>query len=171
LSWLPLREVELQPLVPGVELVCVMLGALIPCLLGFGIVRTFTQRLRLAVVMLGLGVGVSGLSAALSYGPGHAWGWLSDAVQAGLAAGAVFAMLLAVLPRRVCLALLLVALVLHVSLLNQAPASPYFAQTLQTWEQGRFIRFHGLVQWIGWLWPYAALLLLLVHISRRDDEN
>jgi VanZ family protein len=170
LSWLPLREVELQPLVPGAELVCVMLGALIPCLLGYVVVRTITQRLRLALVMLALGIGVSGLSAALSYGPGHAWGWLSDAVQAGLAAACVLAVVLALLPRRVCMALLLIGLVLHISLLNQAPASAYFAQTLQTWEQGRFIRFHGLVQWLGWLWPYATLLLLLVRISARDDE-
>ena len=66
--------------------------------------------------------------------------------------------------------LLLIGLALQISLLNQAPASPYFAQTLQTWEQGRFIRFHGLVQWLGWLWPYATLLLLLVRISSRDDE-
>jgi hypothetical protein len=48
---------------------------------------------------------------------------------------------------------LLVALVVHLSVLNQAPASAYFADTLQAWEQGRFIRFHGLAQWLGWLWP------------------
>ena len=27
------------------------------------------------------------------------------------------------------------------------------------WEQGRFIRFHGAAQWVGWLWPYAAIAL------------
>ena len=170
LSWLPLREVEMQPLVPGAELLCVMLGALSPCLLGYIVVRSLTQRLRLALLMLGRGIGVSGLSAALSYGPGQAWGWLSDAVRAGLAAAGGLAIVLALLPRRVCMGLLLIGLALQISLLNQAPASPYFAQTLQTWEQGRFIRFHGLVQWLGWLWPYATLLLLLVRISSRDDE-
>jgi hypothetical protein len=45
------------------------------------------------------------------------------------------------LPRRASAAVLLLALAVHLSLLNQAPASAYFAQTLQTWEQGRFIRF------------------------------
>jgi len=35
LEWLPVRDVELQPLVPGTELLCVALGALIPCLLGY----------------------------------------------------------------------------------------------------------------------------------------
>jgi hypothetical protein len=70
--------------------------------------------------------------------------------------------------RRGSAALVLLALVLHLSLLNQAPASAYFAHTLQTWEQGRFIRFNGLAQWLGWLWPYAALGYVLVRVSRSD---
>jgi hypothetical protein len=72
------------------------------------------------------------------------------------------------LPSRGCGALLLLALAVHLSLLNQAPTGAYFAQTLQTWEQGRFIRFHGLVQWLGWLWPYAALMYVLVRVSRHE---
>ena len=52
--------------------------------------------------------------------------------------------------------------------MNQAPASPYFAESLQAWEQGRFIRFHGLAQWVGWLWPYAALVYVLLRVSRRE---
>lgn len=171
LAWMPLREVELQPLVPGVELVCVVLGALIPCLLGFCVIRSWPRRVVFLLAIIAVGIGSSALSAALSYGPGHAWGWLNQPVQAGLLAAAVLALVLTVLPQRVCMALLLVALVLQISLLNQAPASPYFAQTLQTWEQGRFIRFHGLAQWVGWFWPYAVLLVMLVRISRRSNEN
>ncbi|HRL99120.1 MAG TPA: VanZ family protein, partial [Acidovorax sp.] len=66
---------------------------------------------------------------------------------------------------------LLLALAWHLALLNQAPTSAYFAQTLQIWEQGRFIRFYGLGQWLGWLWPYAALLYVLVRASRREVKN
>jgi hypothetical protein len=73
-------------------------------------------------------------------------------------AALALAALLTALPRRACAAVLLLALVWHLGLLNQAPASAYFAQTLQTWEQGRFVRFLGLGQWLGWLWPYAALV-------------
>ena len=64
--------------------------------------------------------------------------------------------------------MLLVALVWHLALLNQAPTNVYFAQTLMQWEQGRFIRFYGLGQWLGWLWPYVALLYVLVRVSRKD---
>ncbi len=59
----------------------------------------------------------------------------------------------------------------YLSLLNQAPADPYFSQTLQTWEQGRFIRFHGLAQWLGWLWPYATLVYLLSKIWRQEGKT
>lgn len=165
IDWLPLRDIELQPLVPGIELVCVALGALIPCLLGYGVIRTARQRALFSLVMLAVGVGVSALSAGLSYGPEHAWAWLDAPVRAGLGLAAVLALLLLPLSRRRAAAFALLALAAHLSLLNQAPASAYFAQTLQTWEQGRFIRFHGVVQWLGWLWPYAALLYLLARLS------
>ena len=169
IDWLPLRDIELQPLVPGIELVCVALGALIPCLLGYGVIRTTRQRALFSLVMLAVGVGASALSAVLSYGPEHAWAWLDAPVRAGVGLSAVVALLLLPLPRRAAAAFALLALAAHLSLLNQAPASAYFAQTLQTWEQGRFVRFHGVMQWLGWLWPYAALLYLLARLSESTE--
>jgi hypothetical protein len=71
----------------------------------------------------------------------------------------VAGLLLLALPRRLCPVVMLLCLAVSLSLLNRAPASPYFAQSLEVWEQGRFIRFHGLSQWLGWLWPFAALIL------------
>jgi len=168
LEWMPVRDVELQPLVPLAELVCVALGALIPCLLGYSIIRTLWQRVAFTAAMLATGVAASALSAALSYGPEHAWAWLDVPVQAGVALATVLAVMLLAVPRRGAAAVALLALAIQLGLLNQAPADPYFAQTLQTWEQGRFIRFHGLVQWLGWLWPYAAMLYVLVRLSSPE---
>lgn len=170
LEWLPVRDVELQPLVPGTELLCVALGALIPCLLGYSVMRAVGRRALFTAAVLGVGIGATALSAALSWGPAHAWAWLSLPVRLGLTVGLLLALLLVALPRRGCLALLMLALVVHLSLLNQAPASAYFAHTLQAWEQGRFIRFNGLAQWLGWLWPYGALVYVLVGISRGGPQ-
>jgi hypothetical protein len=86
----------------------------------------------------------------------------------GLVGGLALVMLVAWLPRRGCVALLLPVLVLHLSLLNQAPANAYYSLTLQAWEQGRFIRFNGLAQWIGWWWPYAVLVYGLLRLSWND---
>lgn len=167
LEWLPVRDIELQPLVPGAEVICVALGALIPCLLGYSVVRTLAQRTVFLALTLLAAIASTALSAALSYGPDHAWAWLDLPVQVGLGLGGVLALLLLPVPRRGSAALLLLALSVHLSLLNQAPMGPYFAETLQIWEQGRFIRFNGLAQWLGWLWPYAVLLYLLVRLSSR----
>ncbi|HVZ43879.1 MAG TPA: VanZ family protein [Ramlibacter sp.] len=168
LEWLPVREVELQPLVPAAEMLCVALGLLVPCLVGYSIIRSVGRRAVFAAMVLVLGIGTTALSAALSWGPMHAWAWLSEPVSYGIAVGFVMALLLVVLPRRGCAAMVMLALGVQLSVINQAPASAYFAHTLQTWEQGRFIRFNGLVQWLGWLWPYAALVYTLLFVSRRE---
>jgi VanZ family protein len=171
LDWLPVRDVELQPLVPGAELLCVLLGALIPCLLGYCVLRQVRQRLLFAPLILLLGLAAAAVSAGLSYGPYHALEWLTLPVRVGLWAGLAVSLALVWVPRRACAALLLLALAVHLGVLNQAPASVYFAQTLQTWEQGKFIRFNGLVQWLGWLWPYAAMAVVVGRIAQPTAEN
>ena len=171
LEWLPVRDIELQPLVPGMELVCVALGLLIPCLLGFFVIQSLARRVLFASAVLGVGTLVAGLSAALSYGPEHAWAWFGLPVRLGMVGAASLACAALGLRRRTILALLLLVLGTYLSVLNQSPASPYFAQTLSAWEQGRFIRFHGLAQWLGWLWPYAALVYLLIQVGSSAPKK
>ena len=88
-------------------------------LLTLGLLGVATARPDLIVdhgskALLALGVTASTLSAALSYGPPHAWAWLSLPVQVGLVAALLVAALLLPVPRRTCAALAL--LVLAVSL-------------------------------------------------------
>jgi hypothetical protein len=161
LGWLPMREMELQPLLPVAEVLCVALGLLIPCLLAYCIVRQASRRVVFAAGILLVGVAMTTLSGALTWGPQHAWGWVKMPVQAGLAIGLMAAFLLSPVAHRTGAALALVAMAAYLALLNQSPADPYLMQTLQTWEQGRFIRFNGLAQWLGWLWPYAAVVYLV----------
>lgn len=169
--WLPDLGISAQPLSPAAEMVCVLLGLLIPCLLGFCVIRSRLRRIVFAWAALATGIAVTALSAALSWGPVHAWVWLDLPTQSGLALAMVLAMALSLVPWRACAALALLALGIYLSLLNQAPATPYFSEILQTWEQGRFIRFNGLAQWLGWLWPYATMAYVLSLIWRRDTKN
>jgi hypothetical protein len=129
------------------------------------VVRRRPQRWVVAGACLTVGLLASALSAALTYGPVHAWGWISPEVFMGLVWALVGAAVLALCPPRLCWVLALAALVLQLSLLNSASADVYFSLTLQTWEQGRFIRFHGLIQWLGWLWPYVLLAYLVRRLS------
>ena len=166
LDLLPLREVELQPLLPINEMLCVAFGLLLPCLLAYSVLRQTRQRLAMAAGLLVLGLLGSALSAALTYGPTHTWQWLGSEVLIGVAAAAVAALVLCLVPARLCLVLMLILLVWQLALLNNASADVYFAQTVQAWEQGRFIRFHGVIQWLGWLWPYGLLAYLVNRLSQ-----
>jgi hypothetical protein len=103
----------------------------------------------------------------------HAWGWVGPEVFKGVLLALLLALVLSWASSRLSWVLALAALVLQLSLLNTTSADAYFPLTLQTWEQGRFIRFHGLIQWLGWLWPYALLVYLvrqlsMAHPGRRD---
>ncbi len=161
IEWLPVRDLELQPMLPAVAWLCVCLGVLIPSLLGYCIIRSSARRALFLVALLVLGVAVTALSNALSFGPAYAWVWLNLPVQVALATAALAAGVLLGAPRRACAALALLALGVDLSLINQSPVGPYFEQTLFSWEQGQFIRFHGLAQWLGWLWPFATLVYVL----------
>ena len=171
LDWLPLREAALDPLSPSGELLCVTLGLLAPCLLGYCVIRHVGRRALFALGVVAVGVTLTALSAALSWGPVHAWEWMGLPTRVGVWGALALAVMLLALPRRACAAVLLVALVWHLALLNQAPTSAYFAQTLQIWEQGRFIRFYGLGQWLGWLWPYATLIYVVFRVSRKEGSS
>jgi hypothetical protein len=111
------------------------------------------------------------LSTVLNFGPSHALGWLAPSTLPGLGLGVLLALLGAALPRRMVAGAGLVALTGLVVGVAQAPSDPYFAQSLQAWEQGRFVRFHGLAQWVGWIWPYAAMAWLFSRLGHRNETG
>jgi len=161
----------LMPLSNLGELICVALGFLIPCLLAYAVTLGWHRRLMLWLGACVTATAASSLSATMSFSPSHAWGWLSFSAQVGMSIGAITALLGLLLPRRWCWGFLIAASVWQLSLINGAPETPYYAQTLQSWEQGRFIRFHGLAQWLGWIWPYAVLLVALFGVGQREGST
>ena len=144
---------------PLMVVVCVALGVLVPALLGQSVLRKPEQRHAWVFGVVVAAVLFNALSAALTYGPAHAWSWLDASVFAGLAWGCLLALLALRLSLAWTLGGMLLAQLLLMLWVNQLTASVYLSQTVQTWEQGRFIRFHGLTQWLNWSWPWALLLL------------
>lgn len=159
------------PLSAGSELACVAIGVMLPILTGYCVIPVLHRRVLFCFFTVLLAVVVSTLSSALSWGPAHAWAWLDGVAQLGLLIGGLAALVLSVASWRTGCAIALPALGVYLSLLNQAPESPYFAQTLQAWEQGKFIRFNGLAQWCGWLWPYAAGMYFVLRLGQREHKN
>jgi len=166
--WLEAGPSPVARLSPATELVAVALGLLGPCLMTYSMARPGLRRVWLAVGATALGFGVTTLSTALNFGPQHALAWCTASSLGGLALGFVTALLLMASGRRIAAGIALVVVTAGVGLVAQAPADPYFAASLHGWEQGRFIRFHGLAQWIGWCWPYAATLWLLRQSAGRE---
>ena len=166
--WLEAGPPPSARLSPAVELLAVALGLLGPSLMTYSMAWPGLRRLWLALGAAALGFGVTTLSTALNFGPQHALAWCTAASLGGLGLGLALAVLLLGCGRRTAAAIGLVVVTAGVGLVAQAPADPYFAASLHGWEQGRFIRFHGLAQWIGWCWPYVATLWLLRQSAGRE---
>ncbi len=164
---LPAAEVGIGP---AGELALVVVGLLAPCLVAFTIATPGWRRVLLALGAIALGCLATTLSIALNFGPDHAHAWFTERVLQGLAIGTGVAALMSLVPRRVAAGFGLIALTALVMLVARSPADPYYAQSLHAWEQGRFIRFHGAAQWVGWAWPYAAISYLLVRIAFREPD-
>lgn len=156
------------PLAPGLESLVTALGLLSPCLLLLSVARPGERRLALVLGTGLLGVLSTGLSTALNFGPQHLWAWLTPSSGAGLLLGLVLAVAMCLFSRRVSAAWGVLVTTALIALVSAAPTDPYLAQSLADWEQSRYIHFYGLAQWLGWLWPFAVLALLLTQLSRRD---
>ena len=154
------------PLRPLIAMLIVALGLLAPCLVAYAVMSPGWRRVAMAAGALALGVAGMTLSTLLNFGPVHALAWVGPGTLTALAVGLAAALALAPLPRRVVTGVALVVLTGLVVGVAQAPDDPYFAQSLKAWEQGRFVRFHGLAQWVGWLWPYLAMVWLLTRLGR-----
>lgn len=154
-----------EPLTRGRESLVIGLGLLAPCLVAAVVTRRGWRRWVLAPVALSLAMAIMTLSTALNFGPDHAVTWLTPATLHTLLVACALGLVLALAGPRVSAAIGLVAVTAMVVIVNEAPADPYYAASLQGWEQGRFIRFHGLAQWIGLLWPYAAMGWLISRLA------
>ncbi len=168
-GWVDVDQ-ALATLSPREEFASIALGLLGPCLVAFSVSRRGWRRWVLVLGAAALGSAATTLSTALNFAPQHFAAWASARALAALGTAMVVAASLVWLPRRAAAGLGLVALTALVTLVARAPADPFFAQSLQAWEQGRFIRFYGLARWVGWLWPYAAMLYLLARIGSRDAD-
>jgi VanZ family protein len=160
-----------RPPSPLAEFMATALGLLAPVVVAFVVAPRLVPRLALALGALLLAVAAMTLSTALNFGPQHALAWLGPHTTSALAVGLVMALVCLPMPPRLVAGVGLVAITALATLAAQAGADPYLLQSLAGWEQGRFVRFHGLAQWLGWLWPYLALVWLLTRLTARPARE
>jgi VanZ family protein len=147
-----------------------VLGALaltaLACVARCGMRETAPRVLMMAGVLV-FAVATKTLAGALQYGPQDALGWFTDGAQGALLIASVAAALVALMPRVAAVATGAALLTLQLALANAMIENPYFAATFTRWQQGRFINFFGLTQWASALWPFVALLVLLLIGNKR----
>jgi hypothetical protein len=156
-AWQPLRDATV-----------VALGLLAPMTVACALARPPALRLILLVGAVLLAVLGTTVSTAMNYGPEHVLAWISLPALVGMLLGAMLGGLLLGRSRTTAALVGLVVLVALVVLVHQVPPDPYYGLTLQAWEQGRFVRFHGLSRWFGLLWPYAAFGWLVSRLAGRS---
>ncbi len=161
-QWL---ELDTQVLPDRAESAIISMGLLVPLLLSYAVTPKLLHRVLSLALMVIAALGVTTLSNGLSFGPEHASVWLHEQTLWGLWIGAGVGVLLLPSAPRLCWVLAFLLMVPQLLMLGIMAPDPYFTQTLSIWERGQFIRFYGATQWLGRLWPYAALILIISNIT------
>jgi VanZ family protein len=168
-QWL---ELDTQVLSDRAESAIISLGLVVPLLMSYAVTPKLLHRVLSLALMVIAALGVTTLSNGLSFGPEHATVWLHEQTLWGLWVGAGVGVLLLPSAPRLCWALAFLLLVPQLLMLGIMAPDPYFTQTLSIWERGQFIRFYGATQWLGRLWPYAALALIISNVTwPRNAQN
>jgi VanZ family protein len=161
-KWL---ELGTQVLPYRVESAIILMGLLVPLLISYAVTPKLLHRAITLALMVIAALGVTTLSNGLSFGPAHATVWLHEKTFWGLWVGAGVGVLLLPSAPRLCWVMAFLLLVPQLFILGIMASDPYFTQKLSIWERGQFIRFYGATQWLGLLWPYAALALIISNIT------
>jgi VanZ family protein len=124
------------------------------------LLRKSAPKTLLLIMMMSIGLLMKSLACALFFTPENAFVWLTPGAQGGCLIGLIMLSGL-VYARPVAQRRLAgLTLLLSVVLINLIPVNPYFAATLQTWVQGKFLNFNGAAQILSLFWPFLALWFL-----------
>jgi len=138
------------------------------------LIRLLTASKRMACfsvpALIGLGLIVRSLSAAILIAPDQAFSWWTPAVQNGLLAAGLILLPALFLPAGLRLMLAALALMCGAVLVNITPPNPYSAVALASWRQGHFLNFNGLTRLVSILWPFLALPFLMFTPSRLPES-
>jgi len=121
----------------------------------------------LAATLLGAGLLVRTLAAAILIGPEHAFSWWTPGTQNGLLIGGAALIPALLLPYRLCPVLAALTLMAGTIVVNIAPVDPYSVAALAVWRQGHFLNFNGLTRLVSLLWPFLVLPYLM-FATRRE---
>lgn len=97
--------------------------------------------------------------------------WVTPGALYGVAGAVALLMIAVSLPRAVQLPLVGLALLAATAIVNLAPANPYNTATFSLWRQGQYLNFNGLTRLVSIVWPFAAMLYLVLLAADRGHAK
>jgi len=137
---------------------CSCTGALLICL---SLMNRHAPKTILSVLLLGAALTIKALASALLFKPEYAFAWLTPGARGGLLISFIMLYGFSFAPSHVQRRLALLMLSISLIVINLVSDNPYFAATMQTWVQGKFLNFNGAAQFLSLLWPFLAIWALL----------
>lgn len=138
---------------------------LLPCMLYYSIVEEVWKRFFGLIFFITLGVMMLSISLGFTLGSEPSLDWMGQDAKLAFIIVFTVGLLFLAAPTKAVFIILLLLSIGYLFTINLLPLSTYFNLNLSSWEQGRFARFNGLTQWLGWTWPFVLVLYLLTRIK------
>jgi VanZ family protein len=126
------------------------------------------RRRLFPLIVLAAAVLIRTLAQALMMQPAAAFAWATPGALSGLALGVALWLIAASLRLSLQRSLAGLALLAATVMVNLVPENPYLENTLQIWNSGQFLNFHGLTHFAASLWPFAVLPWLMLFYPEES---
>jgi VanZ family protein len=146
---------------------CGLTGAI---LTGTCLLRKQAPTTLLMLALLVAALAIKAMTSALYFAPDNAFVWLTPGAKGGLLFGAMLISGLAFAPPVAQRRLAAVSILISFIAVNVVPPNPYFAATLQTWIQGKFLNFNGAAHFLSLTWQFFALWFLMHPMHRVKHQ-
>jgi VanZ family protein len=123
------------------------------------------------LLLIATALAAHALAFGLLVNPQDALSWVTPGALYGVAAAIALLMVAISLPRAAQLPLIGLALLAATAIVNLAPPNPYNTATFSLWQQGQYLNFNGLTRVVAVVWPFAAMLYLVLLAADRAEAK
>jgi VanZ family protein len=146
-------------------------NALAAGLLAASLVEPRQPARGVMLFLMATALGVHTLAFGLLVGAQDAFSWVTPGALYGVAGAIALLMVAVALPRAVRLSFVGLSLLAATAIVNLAPANPYNTATFSLWQQGHYLNFNGLTRLVSIVWPFAAMLYLVLLAADRGEAG
>jgi VanZ family protein len=125
----------------------------------------------IVLLLIGAALSAHTIAVGLLVSPQEPLSWVTPGALYGVAAAIALLIIAIALPRPAQLPLVAFALLAAAAIVNLAPANPYDTATFSLRPQGHSLNFNGLTRLVSIVWPFAAMLYLVLLAADRGEAK